>query len=107
MLRISRAALYELVWAKPMTEIAREYGVRDLHIAKACDLHDIARPHGGYWQKIDAGKPVEKMPLVNDTFTADHMVTIDSTAWMAARTSSSSSKLCPTRDRFEDRSQPL
>lgn len=105
MLRISRAALYELVWSKPMTEIALEYGLRDLHIAKACDRHDIARPHGGHWQKIDHGKPVEKVPLVNDTFTADHMVTIDSTAWMAARKSFSNS--CPNRDRSEDRRQQL
>ncbi|UDL90686.1 hypothetical protein LGH82_04985 [Mesorhizobium sp. PAMC28654] len=44
MLRLSRAALYELVWSKPLTEIAKTYGVRDQHIAQACDHHDIARP---------------------------------------------------------------
>jgi len=61
MLRLSRAALYDLVWSKPMTEIARDHGVRDQHVAQACDDHDIARPRAGYWQKLDHGKAVERV----------------------------------------------
>lgn len=78
MLRLSRAQLYEMVWSRPMTEIARKHGVRDLRIAQVCDLHDIARPSAGYWQKLDHGKAVEKESLINDTFPADYIVTIDS-----------------------------
>ena len=54
--KLSRVELYELVWSKPMTEIAREFGIRDQHIARACDLFDISRPPAGHWQKIQHGK---------------------------------------------------
>jgi len=46
-----------------MTEIAKHYGVRDLQIAKACDLYDVARPPAGYWQKLAYDKTVEKADL--------------------------------------------
>jgi hypothetical protein len=44
MLKMTRSELHALVWSKPMTEIAREHGVRDQHIAQACDIHDIGSP---------------------------------------------------------------
>lgn len=81
MLRLSRAVLYELVWSKPMTEIARDHGVRDQHIAQACDDHDIARPRAGYWQKLDHGKVVERVALSNDTFAAADIISIDPAGW--------------------------
>ncbi|WP_095085653.1 hypothetical protein [Mesorhizobium sophorae] len=86
MLKLSRAELYELVWSKPMTEIARDHGVRDQHIARACDHHDIARPRAGYWQKLDHGKVVERVALGNDTFSADDIVTIDLAGWRTHQT---------------------
>lgn len=33
-LRMTRAELYDLVWSKPMTEIARQYGIRDQRVAR-------------------------------------------------------------------------
>jgi hypothetical protein len=54
-----------------MTEIAKHYGVRDLQIAQACDLHDIARPPAGYWQKLAYGKNVEKVDLQTVNFSAE------------------------------------
>lgn len=73
---LSRTALYELVWSKPMTEIARLYGVRNDHVAKACDRHDVPRPPTGHWQKLTYGKPTEQPPLVSDRFAGDFVVAI-------------------------------
>jgi hypothetical protein len=85
MLRLSRAQLYEMVWSKPMTEIARERDVRDLRVAQICDRYDIARPPAGYWQKLAHGKHVQKDSLVNDTFSADQIVTIEGKVKMPRR----------------------
>lgn len=60
MVRLSRAELHDLVWSKPMTEIARQFGVRDQHIARACDDADIARPRAGHLQEIEHGKFVPR-----------------------------------------------
>lgn len=80
-MKLSRAQIHELVWSKPMTEIAREFGVRDQHIARACDGADIARPRAGYWQKVEQGKPIPRMALSNDRFSADDIIAIDPSGW--------------------------
>lgn len=85
-IKLSRAALYELVWSYPMTEIARHYGVRDLQIAQACDFYDIARPRAGYWQKLAYGKNVEKIDLQTVSFSADDTVTIERAGGHSRRT---------------------
>jgi len=76
MLRVSRKQLYDLVWSMPMTQIARKLGVRDQHIAQACDAYDIARPGNGHWQKIEYGKSVQTLALRNDRFGADQILAI-------------------------------
>lgn len=76
-MRISRFHLHELVWSKPMTEIARQFGQRDQHIARACDEADIARPRAGHWQKVEHGKAVPRSELNNERFAAADMVAID------------------------------
>jgi hypothetical protein len=77
MIKLTRAVLYKLVWSYPMTEIAKHYGVRDLQIAKACDLNNIARPPAGYWQRLAYGKNVEKTDLQTVNFSAEDTVTIE------------------------------
>ena len=54
-MKVTREQLHDLVWSMPMTEIARQSGVRDQHIARACDGVDVVRPRAGYWQKIEHG----------------------------------------------------
>lgn len=81
LLRLTRAELHELVWTKPMTELARQFGLRDQHIAKACDGADIARPRAGYWQKVEYGKSVSRSALNNECFGACDIVAIDASGW--------------------------
>lgn len=53
-----RQELYDLVWSKPITEIAKEIGVSDSMIIKVCRKLDVPRPVSGHWAKLRAGKPV-------------------------------------------------
>ena len=62
-IKIERTVLYDKIWSKPMTEIAKEYEVSDKAIAKICDKLKIPVPGLGYWRKIETGNKVEKLPL--------------------------------------------
>jgi hypothetical protein len=59
-----------------MTEIAREFGVRDQHLAQICDVHDVPRPPTGHWQKVQYGKSVQSLSLKTDRFAASEIVLI-------------------------------
>jgi len=60
---MKRTDLYDLVWSKPMTHLAREYGISDVALRKTCQKHDIPTPPVGYWEKLNHGKPVRQIPL--------------------------------------------
>ena len=53
---ISRDALFEDVWARPLSRIAAEFGVSDTALRKMCDRHDIPTPGRGYWAQVASGK---------------------------------------------------
>ena len=76
-MKMTREQLHDLVWSMPMTEISRQTGVRDQHIARACDGAEVARPRAGYWQKVEHGKTVTRMALQNDLYAASDVITID------------------------------
>lgn len=63
MKKLTREQLYDLLWAKPTTEIAKELGVSDVWVRKVCKRANIPKPALGYWQKIAAGKVMKKIPL--------------------------------------------
>lgn len=44
-------SLYKLVWLKPITHIAIEYGVSDKAVLKWCQRDGIKTPGPGYWNK--------------------------------------------------------
>ncbi|WP_395446503.1 hypothetical protein ACHMW7_00560 (plasmid) [Aminobacter sp. UC22_36] len=73
---LTRAELHQLVWSRPMTEIAVQLGVRDQQVAQACDRHDIARPMPGHWQKLQYGKGAEIRPLSTESYAAEEPVVI-------------------------------
>lgn len=59
----SRAEFHELVWSKPMTHLARDFGLSDVALHKTCRRHDIPTPPAGWWAKKAAGKAVAITPL--------------------------------------------
>lgn len=60
---VTRAQLYELVWTKPATKIAKEFEVSDVWISKVCKRANIPKPPPGYWQALAAGKTVLRPAL--------------------------------------------
>ncbi|MDO8380134.1 hypothetical protein [Phenylobacterium sp.] len=45
---MSRQALFEAAWQRPLTDIAAELGVSDVGLRKICDRHEIPTPGRGY-----------------------------------------------------------
>ena len=73
-IRLTRAELYEKVWATPVRTLAKEFGMSDVGLAKICRKHDIPIPPLGYWRKKETGNKVVPPPLPaakNDLETLD------------------------------------
>lgn len=59
----SRKEFYDLVWSKPITHLAKDFGLSDVAIHKICKKHNIPNPPLGYWAKKAHGKAVTQTPL--------------------------------------------
>jgi len=55
----TRKELYDLVWSKPLIQLAKEYGISDNGLRKICKRMEIPLPKGGHWMKLKFGKKVE------------------------------------------------
>ncbi len=61
--QLTRKELYDLVWSKSLTQLAKEYNTSDNGLRKICKKHNISLPKMGHWQKVQFGKKVEVVPL--------------------------------------------
>lgn len=61
---ITREKLYEMVWSRPMTHVASEFGISGNGLAKVCRKMDVPYPPRGHWAKYAAGKapPATALP---------------------------------------------
>lgn len=48
--------LERLVWSKPTSQLAAEFGVSDVAIGKRCNALGIVKPPQGFWSKVAVGK---------------------------------------------------
>ena len=48
-LTLSRQDLYELAWSKPMVELAQDFGISNVALAKRLRKLGIPLPGRGYW----------------------------------------------------------
>jgi hypothetical protein len=64
----SRVELYDLVWSKPMTHLAKELGLSDVGLRKICVKFGIPLPPRGHWARLQFGKqdPRPALPFVNN-----------------------------------------
>jgi len=62
-MNVSREELYEQVWSTPTAQLAKEFGVSDVAIGKACRRLQIPKPPRGYWARLAAGQKVKRTPL--------------------------------------------
>lgn len=60
---LTRKELYEKVWSKPMVQLAKEFNLSDVGLAKICRKYKIPGPGLGYWATKECGKQVEVLPL--------------------------------------------
>lgn len=60
---MKRTELYNLVWERPVTHVAKEFGLSDVAVRKICLKHGIPTPPLGYWAKLQHGKKVHRLPL--------------------------------------------
>lgn len=72
-----RQELYELVWAEPMTAVAKRIGISDRGLAKACARGDVPVPERGYWQRLEAGQKVLRPPLPAASNSVSEVITIN------------------------------
>lgn len=73
---LTRQELYVLVWAHPVSHLAKRFGISGQGLAKICDRFDIPRPRAGHWNKVAAGKDIAMPALPPARTGMDEMVTI-------------------------------
>ena len=61
--KITRKELYDMVWAEPVSKLAKKLGVSGVAVAKWCKKLGVPRPGRGYWARVEAGQCVKKTPL--------------------------------------------
>ncbi len=63
-----RAALYDQVWAQPVQNVAKSYGISGVHLGKVCRALQVPVPPRGYWARVRNGHTVRKpaLPTLND-----------------------------------------
>ena len=60
---LTRKELYALVWAKPMSDLAKEFEMSDVGLKKICKAVYVPTPPHCYWAKFKNGKKVAKTVL--------------------------------------------
>lgn len=61
---LTRQELYDLVWAHPVSKLAKDYGLSDRGLAKLCERHSVPTPPRGYWAMKPTARRGLKAPLL-------------------------------------------
>ncbi len=61
--RAEREELYQKIWERPVSEVAKEYHISDNALRKRCIRLNVPLPERGYWARLKAGKTVSKSDL--------------------------------------------
>ena len=74
---LKRDALYEQVWSQPVIELAKQYGLSDVGLAKICRKLKIPLPGRGYWAKHKAGRipPRPSLPALKKNDVSEVIIT--------------------------------
>jgi hypothetical protein len=52
---VTKEELSKQVWSKPTSELAKDYNVSDVAIAKLCKKLGVDKPPRGYWRLVETG----------------------------------------------------
>jgi hypothetical protein len=72
--RLTRQELHSLVWERPITKLAAEFGLSDVALHKICRKFRVPTPPVGFWAKKAHGKPTKITPLPNPEDRAEILV---------------------------------
>jgi hypothetical protein len=75
--RLTRQQLYDLVWSRPMTAIAADFGMSSVAFAKYCKELDVPRPGRGYWRQLASGQKPSRDKLPEAKTTLPEFVVIE------------------------------
>jgi len=75
--KFTRLELYDLVWSKPMTTLAKEFNLSDNGLRKICKKNDIPLPNSGHWAKIKYGYKTIKIQLPKQKNTIEKLIEIN------------------------------
>jgi len=73
-IKINIETLHQLIWQKPLSTIAKDWGINSQAITKACDEYNIPRPVSGHWTLVSLGKVPNTVPL-SDVIDGSLMIT--------------------------------
>ena len=62
--KYNREELYQKVWDRPVQNVAKEFGISDVGLAKLCKKLFVPIPGRGYWARKAAGKKVPSKPAL-------------------------------------------
>lgn len=60
---LTRHRLYDLVWTRPLSVLAKEFGISASGLSKICDRMLVPCPPRGHWAKARAGQAPPHTPL--------------------------------------------
>ena len=81
-LNLTRKELYELVWAKPRSEIAKLFQISDVRLGKLCRKKNVPAPPRGYWASATARRRKKKYLKPPLTYTvAEHIEEDHAAVW--------------------------
>ena len=80
-----RDQLYDEIWSVPILQLAKQYGLSDVGLAKICTKMKIPRPPRGYWAKRSYGQPTTKPILRPSPADTPTEITVDRDAKQLAK----------------------
>ena len=80
-----RDQLYDEIWSVPILQLAKQYGLSDVGLAKICTKMKIPRPPRGYWAKRSYGQPPTKPILRPAPADIPTEITVDRDAKQLAK----------------------
>ena len=72
--------LFEMVWERPVLIIAKEIGVSDVGLSKACRKAGITLPTRGHWAKPAPKRPRRPKPPAPTTPVTFHVLNVEKAA---------------------------
>jgi hypothetical protein len=98
---LTRAELYELVWAAPLKRVAAQFGIAGARLAQICDAHHVPRPDQGHWTRLELGKAVRVHPLLAPPAGVSETVSIPSKPPTASKKETAPSRSAAVAPRMQ------